>query len=446
MVDHNSSNQYIAIQPLETDSPDYSKHMQNLLKSHSLIALATLVAGLLGANAQERAGTTPKIAAVDTSKPVSFKAPNAELKASDTALEPGGVPIAGSTDLETLIDRRASLETEIRYTQNKLDTDRKRVLVHQSLNEAEEADRLTVAIRDAESRIRNSRAQLAQVEDEIGRLQNNTAATSQFAGEEVILPGENLEVIVNEDGAFNGRYVVRRGGYIIMPGIGRVSVAGKSIGQAERDISQSLRQTQLKRATVTVERFQGVDNESGTTIYLAGEFRTPRPYKIPAGTAPTLISVLLSSGGWTDRADLTRVKIMRVARNKPVADEVNVKRILDGNTAGGGLGADITLTEGDVVVLPSGSLNLVYVTGRVKKAGSYRITEGEKLTVYGAVLQSGGFDHFASLSRIHILRAMPDGTKAKIPVDIKEVQRGRKPDVILQPNDIVVVPERWFSW
>jgi polysaccharide biosynthesis/export protein len=91
-------------------------------------------------------------------------------------------------------------------------------------------------------------------------------------------------------------------------------------------------------------------------------------------------------------------------------------------------------------------LNLVYVTGRVKRAGSYRITEGEKLTVYGVVLQSGGFDHFANLSKIHILRAMPDGTKAKIPVDIKEVQKGRKPDVILQPNDIVVVPEKWFSW
>jgi protein involved in polysaccharide export with SLBB domain len=252
--------------------------------------------------------------------------------------------------------------------------------------------------------------------------------------------------MVNEDAAFNGRYVVRRGGYIIMPGIGRVPLAGKTVGQAESDISRSLRQTQLKKATVTVERFQGVSDEQGTMIYLAGEFRNPRPYRIPAGTSPTIISVMLSSGGWTDRADLTKVKIMRVARNKPVADEVNVKRILDGNIAGGGLGADITLTEGDVIVLPSGSLNLVYVTGRVKRSGSYRITEGEKLTVYGAVLQSGGFDHFASLSRIHILRSMPDGTKAKIPVDIKEVQRGRKPDVILQPNDIVVVPEKWFSW
>jgi protein involved in polysaccharide export with SLBB domain len=210
------------------------------------------------------------------------------------------------------------------------------------------------------------------------------------------------------------------------------------------DISRLLRQSQLKRATVTLERFQGVDTESGSVIYLSGEFRNPRPYRIPVGTAPTLISVMLSSGGWTDRADLTRVKIMRMARNKPVADEVNVKRILDGNIAAGGLGADIT--EGDVIVLPSGSLNLVYVTGRVKRSGSYRITEGEKLTVYGAILQSGGFDHFASKSRTHILRAMPDGTKAKIPVDLDAVQRGRKPDVILQPNDIIVVPEKWFAW
>ena len=64
-------------------------------------------------------------------------------------------------------------------------------------------------------------------------------------------------------------------------------------------------------------------------------------------------------------------------------------------------------------------MNLVYVTGRVVKPGSYRIGDNEKLTVYGAILQSGGFDHFASTGNVHVLRAMPDGTKAKLPVSIK---------------------------
>jgi polysaccharide biosynthesis/export protein len=401
-----------------------------------------LASSVIAQKAEPPQNPTELAAAADTAKPLNFRPPNASLNVNPS-LESG----AGISDLESLIDRRDSLEAEIRYSQNRMESDRKRVQVLQSLGQSEEADRLLTQVRDAEARIKTNRDQLVQIEDEVNRLQNNTSERGQglTLGEEIILPGENLEVIVNEDAGFNNRYVVRRGGYIIMPGIGRVPVAGKTVIQAERDISQALKQTQLKRATVTVERFQGVNDES-TVIYLAGEFRNPRPYRIPAGTSPTLISVLLSSGGWTDRADLTRVKIMRVAANKPVADEVNVKRILDGQIGAGGLGADITLTEGDVIVLPSGSLNLVYVTGRIKRPGSYRITEGEKLTVYGAVLQSGGFDHFASLSNTHILRAMPDGTKAKIPINIKEVQRGRKPDIILQPNDIIVVPEKWFSW
>ena len=420
--------------------------VRRLLASIVLVCVAATDATMAQTGTPDTAPVTTA-SALDPSKQVNFKTPNTGLKPSETALEPGGAPIQGASDLETLIDRRDSLESEIRYNQTKIEADRKRAIVLQSLGQTEEADRLNIQVRDGEARIRNSRNQLAQVEDEIARLQHNTAGSGNpVIGDEVILPGENVEIIVNEDAAFNGKYLVRRGGYIMMPSLGKVPVAGRTVSQAEMDISRLLRQSQLKRATVTVERFQGVDTESGSVIYLSGEFRNPRPYRIPVGTAPTLISVMLSSGGWTDRADLTRVKIMRMARSKPVADEVNVKRILDGNIAAGGLGADIVLTEGDVIVLPSGSLNLVYVTGRIKRAGSYRITEGEKLTVYGAILQSGGFDHFASKSRTHILRAMPDGTKAKIPVDLDAVERGRKPDVILQPNDIIVVPEKWFSW
>ena len=432
-----------------TSLPAHMNQQQSIkrLLLTSLLFVVSLPTGIRAQTvAADPTGINSTISA-DGAKQVNFRAPNADLKPNETALQPGGVQNEKISDLETLIDRRDSLTGEVDYNRKRIEADRSRVRVLQNLGQAEESDRLILQIRDAEARIRNSRTQLAQVEEEIEKLQRHANSSSpEIVGEEVILPGENLDVIVNEDGAFNGRYVVRRGGYIIMPGIGRVAVAGKSVGQAEQDISRSLRQTQLKRATVTVERFQGIDVETGSVVYLSGEFRNPRPYRIPAGTAPTLISVLLSSGGWTDRADLTRVRIMRMARNKQVADEVNVKRILDGNIGGAGLGADITLTEGDVIVLPSGSLNLVYVTGRVKSPGSYRITEGEKLTVYGAILQSGGFDHFASKSRTHILRAMPDGTKAKIPVNLEEVQKGRKPDVILQPSDIIVVPEKWFSW
>ena len=39
---------------------------------------------------------------------------------------------------------------------------------------------------------------------------------------------------------------------------------------------------------------------------------------------------MLSAGGVNEHADLTRVKVMRMAANRSVVEEVNVKRILEG--------------------------------------------------------------------------------------------------------------------
>ncbi len=351
--------------------------------------------------------------------------------------------------MEELVDRRDSLEGEIKYGKGKIDAAQKRTQILKSLGKTEEAERMSNEAKDWQARINNSREQLAQVEEEIAKVKkpNHEETIHEIqSGEEVILPGNNLEIWVNEDTSFNGRYQVRRGGYIIVPQIGRVIVAGKTISQAESAIRKALQATQLKQASVTLERFEGVSDEPGPLIYLSGEFKHPRPYRVPAGTSPTIVSVLLSCGGWTDRADLTHVKVMRMAANRSVVEEVNIKKILEGNPSAGGLGGDLTLTEGDVLVIPSGAMNLVYVTGRVRKAGSYKLNEGEKLTAYGAILQSGGFNHFADKDGVHILRSMPDGTKAKLPASIKDIEKGRRPDIVLQANDIVVVPEKWFSW
>lgn len=385
----------------------------------------------------------PEAGTAEPNKAVNFRSASPNLNAGNPVAPDEGQGSVGGID--ELMDRRDAIEGEIRYSRNKLEGARRRAGVLQSLGKSEEADQLASEIRDLEARIKTAVEQVSEIELQSEKLNSSEGGgVEMLNGEEVVLPGNNLEVWVNEDTAFNGRYVVRRGGYIILPQVGRVMVAGKTIAQAESSVRKALQSTQLRRATVMIERFDGQDIEE-PTILLAGEFRSPRPFKIPRGTAPTVVSVLIASGGWTERADLTRVKVMRMAGNQSVVEEINVKKIMEGNPAVG-LGGDIALTEGDVLVIPSGALNLVYVTGQVKKAGSYKIGENEKLTVYGAILQSGGLAHFASKSKVHVLRSMPDGTKAKLPVSLDEVIKGKRPDVILQPNDIVVVPEKWFSW
>jgi len=177
-------------------------------------------------------------------------------------------------------------------------------------------------------------------------------------------------------------------------------------------------------------------------IYLAGEFKSPRPFTIPTGTKATVVSVILSCGGVTDKADLTRVKVMRIVANKSVVEEENVERILEGN----GLTSDLTLNSGDVISIPAGSDNAIFITGRVGRPGSQPLRPGDKLSAYTAILQAGGFARFADLKKVYVLRASPDGTKVKIPVNVEAIQHGHSPDVPLHGNDIIIVPERFWSF
>jgi hypothetical protein len=69
--------------------------------------------------------------------------------------------------------------------------------------------------------------------------------------------GDTLDVIVAEDHSFSGCYEVRRGGYFILPAVGRVDAAGLSLKQIEAKVSKALEFTQLPRATVKVEKLNG---------------------------------------------------------------------------------------------------------------------------------------------------------------------------------------------
>ncbi|MEI8340015.1 MAG: SLBB domain-containing protein [Verrucomicrobiota bacterium] len=347
----------------------------------------------------------------------------------------------GQKEAEDLSEQKQTLESELRYSKAKLDTARKKLAIESAINSSSEGlDKAQQDVRDWEARVKTLQSQLDQVDNEIQASSKATQGSGPDEG--LILPGENLEVFVVEDSSFNGRYPVRRGGYIILPAIGRINVAGKDLQAAEGAVKKALESSQLHHASVMIEKVEGADVESGPVIYLAGEFKNPRPFRIPAGTKSTLVSVILSSGGVTDRADLTRVKVMRVAANKGVVDEVNVEKIL----AGGGLTSDLALNEGDVVVVPGGTANTIFVTGNVKRQGAQVLKLGEKLNAYDSILQSGGFARFADIKKVYVLRASPDGTKIKIPVNIAAIQKGQAPDVPLLSNDIVVVPEKFFSF
>jgi protein involved in polysaccharide export with SLBB domain len=376
----------------------------------------------------------------ETPGKIGFRQPQLALSSSPVAETAPAKSPALFTDAEDLSEKRQTLQGEVRYAKAKLEAAQKQLALQTAAGDLEKAGRIDEEVKDWQARYSSSKAQLDLIEKE---LSDSTKGSGQnTVGDEIVVPGENLEVFVNEDPSFNGIYQVRRGGYIIMPQVGRIAVAGKSLAAAEAAVKRALQSSQLQNASVMIERKQGADIENGPLVYLSGEFKSPRPWHIPSGVTPTLVNVILSSGGVTDKADLSRVKVMRIAASKGVVEEVNVSKILEG----GGLTSDLTLGEGDVITIPAGPSNLVYVTGNVARQGSFTLKPGERVSAYGAILQNGGFARFADQRKVYVLRALPDGTKAKLPVDVAAIKSGHRPDVQLQSNDILVVPEKFWSF
>jgi protein involved in polysaccharide export with SLBB domain len=338
-----------------------------ILTLRTLAAAAALSIGLDGgASAQDRSQAAK----------IPFKKTAIPLATS----EPAGVPKmgrvkSGGSDLVDLQEKRQTLQGEVRYAKAKLEAAQKQLALQTAAGNLEAADRLTQEVKDWQTRLDSTRAQLDQVEKELDAL-SEEQQDSVAGNNEILVPGETLEVFVNEDPSFNGRYQVRRGGYIIMPQVGRIAVAGKTIPGAEAAVKRALQSSELHRASVLIERVQGADVEHGNVVFLSGEFARPGTWTIPKNVTPTLVGVILSSGGLTDKADLTRVRVMRMSANKGVVEPVNVQNILDGK----GLTSDITLEEGDVIVVPAGPSSVVYITGNVARPGIFALRSGEKLT------------------------------------------------------------------
>lgn len=79
----------------------------------------------------------------------------------------------------------------------------------------------------------------------------------------------------------------------------------------------------------------------------------------------------------------------------------------------------------------------VFVTGEVAKSGALPLLPS--MTVLQALSSCGGFTQFAKEKGIYILRN-ENGKKVKLPYNYKDVLKGKKEDIPLQPGDVIVVP------
>jgi polysaccharide export outer membrane protein len=96
-----------------------------------------------------------------------------------------------------------------------------------------------------------------------------------------------------------------------------------------------------------------------------------------------------------------------------------------------------------IVTQPASVFGQIKVVGEVRTQQALPFREG--MTILDAVLAVGGLGDFASPNRTKLLRT-EDGKEKEIRVRLGDLMRGgkRKENVLLRPNDIIIVPPSRF--
>jgi polysaccharide export outer membrane protein len=87
----------------------------------------------------------------------------------------------------------------------------------------------------------------------------------------------------------------------------------------------------------------------------------------------------------------------------------------------------------------------VFVMGEVQKPGSYPVPTESRMTLLEAISTAGGFTPIAAQDRARVLRNV-NGASVTYTIDTRAItQRGEKEkDMILEPNDVIYVPQSFF--
>ena len=97
----------------------------------------------------------------------------------------------------------------------------------------------------------------------------------------------------------------------------------------------------------------------------------------------------------------------------------------------------MSLQPGDIVNVPQ--TDVFFVGGDVKAPGSFSLREGTTLRM--AISLAQGINFTASAGKGIIFRENPEtGERSELRIEVGAVMGGKKPDEMIYPNDIIIVP------
>lgn len=263
-----------------------------------------------------------------------------------------------------------------------------------------------------------------------------------LAQQNVLGPGDQVSLVIPAltDDFTDKTFRIDANGELALPVVGTIHAGGRTIEVVQNDIK-----THLGSILQSPDVVLNVTEFVSQPVSVLGAVMQPGIRQLQG--RKTLFEVLSLSGGLRPDAGTT-VEITRAMNMSPLlvpnamtsttgqfsVATLKLKNVMNASAE------NIVVMPGDTVFVPKA--DVVYAVGSVTKPGGYTIGEDGFLSALQMVSLAGGVERTAATDKAKILRLVP-GTSAsrkEIAINIKRLMAGKIPDIPLQANDILFVP------
>ncbi|HQH46491.1 MAG TPA: polysaccharide biosynthesis/export family protein [Candidatus Aminicenantes bacterium] len=254
-----------------------------------------------------------------------------------------------------------------------------------------------------------------------------------FIREYRIGPKDLLEIKVQEVPELAGLGVrVSEDGSITLPLAGNIALAGMTKDEVEKFIARVLIERNLVKnpqVSVFIKEYQS------QVVSLIGAVTKPGIYQLVGRV--TLLDIISQAGGFKENA-ANEIFVLREGKSEAAA---TIRIDLEDLTVNGNPKLNIPLQPGDVINIPADEVISIFVFGAVRNPGALQVKKSARINIVQAVAQAGGLTESGKYSGITIKRTLKDGREENLKVNLMDIIRGKKPNIVLLKGDVVFVRE-----
>jgi polysaccharide export outer membrane protein len=247
-------------------------------------------------------------------------------------------------------------------------------------------------------------------------------------------PGDLISLTVSDCPEMSHNFRVSSTGLLALPHLKEpIVAAGKEPTEIEAEVTDALVKGEVLVSPVVTA---SVVEYRSVPVSVVGAVKHPITFQ--AIGVVTLVDALARAEGLSTDAG---AEILISRPNAPGANGPSlVQRIPVYNlTAEADPTLNVRLYGGEVIRVPSAGK--VYVVGNVKKPGVYPIQDGNESSIFKMVALCEGTLQYTNKQAFIYRREAGKNQRDEIPVELGKIMDRKSPDVVLEANDILYIPD-----